>query len=64
VPCLPRSPSLGSSRIPAHELGNGGPDLRRWGKGFAAWFVFCALLGLGLLGVVVWAVIALVAHFT
>ena len=46
------------------SIGNGGPDLHRWGKGFAAWFVFCALLGLGLIGVVVWAVIVLVTHFT
>lgn len=28
------------------------------------WFVFCALLGLGVLGVAVWAVIKLVNHFT
>jgi hypothetical protein len=34
------------------------------GKWFAAWFVFCGLLGLGLLGVIVWAVIRLVVHFT
>jgi hypothetical protein len=33
----------------------------RW---FAAWFVFCAVLGLALVGVGVWAVIALVNHFT
>lgn len=31
---------------------------------FAAWFVFCALLGLGVLGVGLWAVITLVNHFT
>lgn len=31
---------------------------------FVAWFVFCALIGLGTLGVVVWAVIKLVNHFT
>ncbi len=30
---------------------------------FALWFVFCALLGLGLTGVGVWAVIKLVTHF-
>jgi len=46
------------------SFGNGGPDLRRWGKGFIAWFAFCAVLGLGLTGVIVWAVIALVTHFT
>jgi hypothetical protein len=41
-----------------------GPDLRRLGKGFAAWFIFCALLGTGLLALIAWAVIALVTHFT
>ena len=46
------------------STGNGGPRLGKWGKGFIAWFAFCTLLGLGLLGVIVWAVIALVAHFT
>jgi hypothetical protein len=35
-----------------------------YGGCFGAWFVFCALLGLGLLGVVVWAVIAVVNHVT
>lgn len=34
------------------------------GKGFAAWFAFCAVIGLGLIGVMVWAVIELVTHFT
>ena len=40
--------------------------MSKWpfGGWFAAWFVFCALLGLGVLGVIVWAVIALVTHFT
>jgi len=45
------------------SFGSGGGMPRR-GKGFIAWFAFCALLGLGLLGVVVWAVIALVTHYT
>ena len=31
---------------------------------FAAWFAFCALVGLGFLGVIVWAVIALVTWAT
>ncbi|MET8985924.1 hypothetical protein ABZW49_10785 [Nonomuraea wenchangensis] len=31
---------------------------------FGAWFLFCALLAVGVLGVVVWAVITLVNHFT
>lgn len=31
---------------------------------FKAWFAFCALLGLGLLGLIAWAVVALVTHFT
>lgn len=30
----------------------------------AAWFAFCGLLALGVLGVIVWAVIRLVMHFT
>jgi uncharacterized membrane protein len=34
------------------------------GKAFGAWFVFCAALGLGFLGVVVWAIVSLVTHFT
>jgi hypothetical protein len=33
------------------------------GKWFAAWFAFCALLGLGLLGVLVWAVMKLVTRY-
>lgn len=32
--------------------------------GFKLWFAFCALLGLSLLGVALWAVIKLVNHFT
>lgn len=31
---------------------------------FGAWFVFCVLLGLALLGVLVWALITVVNHFT
>lgn len=31
---------------------------------FGAWFAFCALLGLAVLGVAVWAVISLVNHVT
>lgn len=31
---------------------------------FIAWFLFCALLGVAVLGVIVWAVITLVNHFT
>lgn len=34
------------------------------GCGFILWFIFCAALGLGLLGVIVWAIIRLVVHFT
>lgn len=30
---------------------------------FGAWFAFCALISLGVLGVLVWAVITLVHHF-
>lgn len=32
--------------------------------GFKVWFAFCGLLGLGLVGLIVWAVIALVTHYT
>lgn len=32
-------------------------------KFFAAWFAFCAVLAVGVLGVAVWAVITLVHHF-
>ena len=31
---------------------------------FGVWFVICALIGLGVTGVFVWAVIRLVVHFT
>jgi hypothetical protein len=41
-----------------------GPGLGRWGKGFIAWCVFCALLGLGMMALIAWAVIMLVTHFT
>lgn len=37
---------------------------KRAGGAFLAWFIFCAVLGLVVLGVVIWAVIALVTHFT
>jgi hypothetical protein len=39
------------------------PKLPPIGKGFAAWFAFCAVVGLGVLGVAAWAVITLVHHF-
>lgn len=31
---------------------------------FIVWFVFCALLALGFLGLIAWAIITLVTHFT
>jgi hypothetical protein len=41
---------------------------QRLPKPFPAWFVVawvvCALIGLGLIGVAVWAVISLVSHVT
>jgi hypothetical protein len=37
----------------------GGQDDGRHGKWFPAWFAFCALLGLGLLGVLAWAAVKL-----
>ena len=33
----------------------------RW---FGVWFVVCAVLGLAVTGVIVWAIIRLVLHFT
>jgi hypothetical protein len=38
--------------------------IRRTGVAFGAWFVFCALVSLAVLGVGAWAVIRLVLHFT
>jgi hypothetical protein len=40
------------------------PNMPKMPIGFKIWFAFCALLGLGLTGLIVWAVIALVTHFT
>lgn len=37
---------------------------RRWGIGFAIWFAFCAVIGLGFLGLIAWAVISLVSWIT
>lgn len=31
---------------------------------FKAWFAFCALLGVGLLGLIAWAIVRLVTHYT
>lgn len=31
---------------------------------FNVWFVVCAVLGLAVIGVIVWAIIRLVLHFT
>ena len=31
-------------------------------RGFAAWFIFCAVLSVVVLGVAVWAVVSLVNH--
>lgn len=33
-------------------------------KGFVAWFVFCAVMGVTWIGVLIWAVISLVNHYT
>lgn len=33
-------------------------------KFFGLWFVFCAILALGWLGVIVWAIVRVVTHFT
>lgn len=32
--------------------------------GFKLWFAFCALMGIGMTTLIVWAVIKLVNHFT
>ena len=34
------------------------------GKAFGAWFAFCAVLSVGFLGFVIWAIARLVLHFT
>ncbi|QIN94170.1 hypothetical protein PP459_gp063 [Streptomyces phage Wakanda] len=34
------------------------------GKAFGAWMAFCVVVGLGTLGVVLWALISLVLHYT
>lgn len=31
---------------------------------FVAWFAFCALLSLGMVGLIAWAIVRLVVHFT
>jgi flagellar biogenesis protein FliO len=36
------------------------PELPQTPVGFKIWFAFCALLALGLIGLVVWAVVTLV----
>ncbi|GAB3817724.1 hypothetical protein [Micromonospora zhanjiangensis] len=54
---MPPTRRLGRTNRPELEL----PPTPVW---FKLWFAFCALLGLGLLGVIVWAVIKLVNHFT
>jgi hypothetical protein len=33
------------------------------GAGFVAWFVFCALVSLAMLGLIAWAIVTLVNHF-
>lgn len=33
-------------------------------KAFAAWFAFCALMSIAILGLSGWAIIKLVTHFT
>jgi hypothetical protein len=40
------------------------PKMPKTPTAFKVWFVFCALLGLSLVGLIVWAVIALVTHYT
>ena len=40
------------------------PELPRVGLGFKLWFAFCALVGLAIVGVLIWAVIMLVNHVT
>ena len=37
-------------------------DEMAWG--FKLWFAFCALIGLAWLGVLVWAIVRVVLHFT
>jgi hypothetical protein len=35
-----------------------------FGIGFAMWFAFCAALSVGLVGLIAWAIIRLVNHYT
>lgn len=39
-------------------------DFKRAGKAFGAWFVFCGLMAVAVTGVVLWAIVAVVQHFT
>jgi hypothetical protein len=43
---------------PSKGVGDGFPGC------FVAWFIFCAALAVAVVGVLGWAVIALVNHFT
>jgi hypothetical protein len=37
--------------------------MKRASQFFFAWFIFCAFLGLGVLGFLVWVIIKVMAHF-
>lgn len=39
-------------------------ETRIFGVAFGAWFLFCTLIGLAMLGLIGWAIIRLVLHFT
>lgn len=56
APCARRT-FMDTDRCFNHQRSTAGP-------GFAAWFAFCALLSLGMTGLVVWAVIELVTWVT
>ncbi len=54
----PRGPRPVRASLPDPDL-----DLKM-PLGFKLWFAFCALLGLGITGVLIWALIRVVLHFT
>jgi hypothetical protein len=39
-------------------------NFNKAGKGFIAWFIFCCLVGIGMLGIIAWAIISLVTWTT
>lgn len=61
---MPKDPDLryGPRRRLADRSTDDDQDLHWWA--FWVWFAFCAVTGLAVLGIVVWAIISLVNHIT